>query len=100
MPGMAFPGGHQHVAEGLDLAVEVVDRLVAGRAVGEHHLDRHPPVAGELPGPVDLSHSPFTDLLLDQVVGAGLRKLPATVLAPLAEQGRLGRKRAVSIPQS
>ena len=67
---MALATGHEHVAQGVDLAMEVVHGLFAGGAVGDHHLDGHPPVPGDLPGPVNGSHTPLANQLLDEVIGA------------------------------
>src|SRR5271157_2286480 len=84
---VALAAGHEHVAQGADLTVEVVQGFLAGRAVGDHHLDRDPPVAGDLPCPVDGSHAPLADHFLDEVVGTGLGELLPPGLALGAEQG-------------
>lgn len=83
---VALAAGHEHVAQRLDLAVEIVQGLFAGRAVGDHHLDRNPPVAGDLPRPVNGSHPPLTNQLFDEIIGTGLREIPPPGVAFRAER--------------
>jgi hypothetical protein len=82
---MASTAWHQHIAESLDFAMEVVEGFLAHRTARDHHLDRHPPISRELSGTVNLTHSSFANQLFDQIVGTGLGELPATGIAGLAE---------------